>query len=205
MRKWPSWRKTTTRRVMTYGIDTADADVRAVDVSQHGARCISTCCCPGATRRCRCTLNLPGRHNVLNALAASRDRLAARRRGRGDARARWRSSRASAGVSIAAARLPSTRAASCWSMTTAITRANSPPYSRPRAAAGRSAGWCVAFQPHRYTPHARSAGRLRERAGRGRRAGADRSLSGRRGADRRAPTVARWRARCVLAARSIRC
>ncbi len=48
------WRKTTTRRVMTYGIDTADADVRAVEREPAWLRdAFRPACCRGAPRRCR--------------------------------------------------------------------------------------------------------------------------------------------------------
>jgi UDP-N-acetylmuramate--alanine ligase len=63
--------KSTTRRVMTYGIDTADADVRAVNVSQHGFVMHFDLMLPGRAEALPVKLNLPGRHNVLNALAAS--------------------------------------------------------------------------------------------------------------------------------------
>ncbi|MDQ3493982.1 MAG: UDP-N-acetylmuramate--L-alanine ligase [Pseudomonadota bacterium] len=59
----------TPRHVMTYGFD-PQADVRAQDVSQTGARMRFTLCLPEDTR-CQVTLALPGRHNVQNALAAA--------------------------------------------------------------------------------------------------------------------------------------
>ncbi len=59
----------TPRHVMTYGTS-AQADVRAEDVEQEGARMRFTLCLPDGTRL-PVTLALPGRHNVLNALAAS--------------------------------------------------------------------------------------------------------------------------------------
>jgi len=62
--------KTTTRRVMTYGIDTPDADVRAVNISQHGFEMHFDVVLPGRDAAVPMKLNLPGRHNVLNALAA---------------------------------------------------------------------------------------------------------------------------------------
>ena len=63
--------RTTTRRVMTYGIDTLDADVRASNVSQHGFEMHFDLHLPGRDATVPVTLNLPGRHNVLNALAAA--------------------------------------------------------------------------------------------------------------------------------------
>lgn len=59
----------TPRHVMSYGF-AAEADVRAEDVSQVGARMHFTLCLPDATRT-PVTLALPGRHNVQNALAAA--------------------------------------------------------------------------------------------------------------------------------------
>ncbi|HET6545836.1 MAG TPA: UDP-N-acetylmuramate--L-alanine ligase [Rhodanobacteraceae bacterium] len=59
----------THRRVLTYGID-GDADVRASDVRQHGARMEFALHLPNDAPPVAVTLNLPGRHNVLNALAA---------------------------------------------------------------------------------------------------------------------------------------
>ena len=48
------------------------ADVRATDVRQHGGAMRFTLRLPEAAPAVPCTLNLPGRHNVLNALAAAR-------------------------------------------------------------------------------------------------------------------------------------
>nr|WP_266159050.1 UDP-N-acetylmuramate--L-alanine ligase [Dyella silvatica] len=63
--------KTTTRRVMTYGIDTQDADVRAANLVQHGFEMHFDLHLPGRPEALPIKLNLPGRHNVLNALAAA--------------------------------------------------------------------------------------------------------------------------------------
>ena len=57
------------RHTMTYGFS-AEADVRAEDVSQTGARMRFTLCLPDGSRT-PVTLALPGRHNVQNALAAA--------------------------------------------------------------------------------------------------------------------------------------
>jgi len=57
------------RHVMSYGFD-PQADVRAEDISQTGARMRFTLCLPDGAR-CPVTLALPGRHNVQNALAAA--------------------------------------------------------------------------------------------------------------------------------------
>jgi UDP-N-acetylmuramate--alanine ligase len=58
-----------TRPVITYGID-AEADVRAIDVEQRGMQTHFTVLRKGHENPLSITLNLPGRHNVLNALAA---------------------------------------------------------------------------------------------------------------------------------------
>lgn len=57
------------RHVITYGLS-PEADVRAADVRQQGARMQFTLCLPDGSRTA-CTLALPGRHNVQNALAAA--------------------------------------------------------------------------------------------------------------------------------------
>ncbi|TDK30036.1 UDP-N-acetylmuramate--L-alanine ligase [Luteimonas terrae] len=59
----------TPRHVMTYGVS-SDADVRAEDIEQDGAAMAFTLCLP-EQNRIRVRLALPGRHNVLNALAAA--------------------------------------------------------------------------------------------------------------------------------------
>lgn len=58
-----------TRPVITYGIET-EADVRATGVRQEGVQTHFTVTRPGRNAGLPVTLNLPGRHNVLNALAA---------------------------------------------------------------------------------------------------------------------------------------
>jgi len=57
------------RHTMTYGFG-ADADVRAEDVTQTGAQMHFTLVLPEGSRT-TAVLTLPGRHNVLNALAAA--------------------------------------------------------------------------------------------------------------------------------------
>ena len=59
----------TPRHVMTYGVS-SDADVRAEDIEQDGAAMTFALCLP-EQNRIRVRLALPGRHNVLNALAAA--------------------------------------------------------------------------------------------------------------------------------------
>jgi UDP-N-acetylmuramate--alanine ligase len=63
--------KSTPRRVMTYGIESTDADVRAINLSQHGFEMHFDLILPGRADALPVKLNLPGRHNVLNALAAA--------------------------------------------------------------------------------------------------------------------------------------
>jgi len=56
------------RPYLTYGFE-AGADVRAVDVERHAGQSKFTVMRPGGAPPLPVTLNLPGRHNVLNALA----------------------------------------------------------------------------------------------------------------------------------------
>jgi UDP-N-acetylmuramate--alanine ligase len=56
------------RPYVTYGFE-AGADVRAVDVERHAGQSKFTVLRPGGAPSLPVTLNLPGRHNVLNALA----------------------------------------------------------------------------------------------------------------------------------------
>ena len=62
--------KATTRRLLTYGID-AHADVRASAIEQDGARMRFALHLPQRKKALPVTLNLPGLHNVKNALAAA--------------------------------------------------------------------------------------------------------------------------------------
>ena len=57
------------RPYLTYGF-AEDADVRAVNVERRGSQSAFDVLRPGAKQPLSVTLNLPGRHNVLNALAA---------------------------------------------------------------------------------------------------------------------------------------
>ncbi len=59
----------TARRTLTYGID-AHADIRASDLRQDASRMHFNLHLPDTEAAVAVTLNLPGRHNVLNALAA---------------------------------------------------------------------------------------------------------------------------------------
>jgi UDP-N-acetylmuramate--alanine ligase len=62
--------RSTTRRVLTYGLS-ENADVRASDVRQDGARMRFTLHLPQGAADVPVVLNLPGVHNVQNALAAA--------------------------------------------------------------------------------------------------------------------------------------
>lgn len=57
------------RPILTYGIE-QDADVKAVDIKCDGLQCSFNVLLPGRESALDVVLNLPGRHNVLNALAA---------------------------------------------------------------------------------------------------------------------------------------
>lgn len=59
----------TSRHVVTYGLS-AHADVRAEEVTQEGGRMRFMLCLPDQSRT-PIELNMPGHHNVLNALAAA--------------------------------------------------------------------------------------------------------------------------------------
>jgi UDP-N-acetylmuramate--alanine ligase len=58
-----------TRQVIRYGID-FDADVCASNIRYQGMQSIFDVMLPDAAKPVEITLNMPGRHNVLNALAA---------------------------------------------------------------------------------------------------------------------------------------
>lgn len=58
-----------TKPVKTYGVH-KDADVRAIDIEQHGFQTSFTVIRWGDKQPLRVTLNMPGWHNMLNALAA---------------------------------------------------------------------------------------------------------------------------------------
>lgn len=57
------------RPVITYGIET-DADVKASNIRCNGMQCHYDLLLPGKNKAVPVTLNLPGKHNVLNSLAA---------------------------------------------------------------------------------------------------------------------------------------
>jgi UDP-N-acetylmuramate--alanine ligase len=57
------------RPVITYGIET-EADVKASNIRCNGMQCHYDLSLPGQNKPVPITLNLPGKHNVLNSLAA---------------------------------------------------------------------------------------------------------------------------------------
>jgi UDP-N-acetylmuramate--alanine ligase len=57
------------RPLLTYG-EAADADVRITDITAHGARTAFSITLPDSAKKLDIELNLPGKHNVLNATAA---------------------------------------------------------------------------------------------------------------------------------------
>ena len=57
------------RPVLTYGIE-EEADVRATDIKCNGMQCLFNVRLPGRASPMQVVLNLAGRHNVLNSLAA---------------------------------------------------------------------------------------------------------------------------------------
>lgn len=58
-----------TRPVLTYGLS-EEADVRAVNLTHEGTRSLFEVVLPGRDAKLDVQLNMPGQHNVLNALAA---------------------------------------------------------------------------------------------------------------------------------------
>ncbi|HEX7339418.1 MAG TPA: UDP-N-acetylmuramate--L-alanine ligase [Rhodanobacteraceae bacterium] len=59
------------RNVLAYGIDSPEADVRALNLRQQGFEMLFDLQLPERAETVPVTLNLPGRHNALNALAAA--------------------------------------------------------------------------------------------------------------------------------------
>ena len=57
------------RPIITYGIE-SDADVKAENIHCNGMQCHYDLKLPGESNAINITLNLPGKHNVLNSLAA---------------------------------------------------------------------------------------------------------------------------------------
>jgi UDP-N-acetylmuramate--alanine ligase len=139
------------KQIVTYGLD-ASANVYAENVTAVDGQMRFDCVrVNGSISRLPVTLNLPGRHNVLNALAAI---AVASELGIADAAIvkALAEFRVSVGASSATARCRCrAAAASRWSTTTAITRSRCGQRSPPRAAPFPVAVCCSPFQPHRYT------------------------------------------------------
>ena len=126
-----------------------------------------------STRSGRFTLGVPGRHNLLNALAAVAVGLRARRcRSTRDRRRRSRRSAAPSGGSSCAARRSGVLVVDDYGHHPTEIAA----VLAAARAGHRPAACVVAFQPHRYTPHGAAAGRVRPGARGGRRGRADRHL-----------------------------
>ena len=137
--------------MVTYGLS-EDADIRATDVQQEGRRMRFTAWLPGEREGpSRCSLNLPGVHNVRNALGALAIawELGLDVRGASGCLAEFK------GVGRRFAELGELplrqRTGARWWKTTATTPPSWRPPCRRPAAAGRTAGMVVVFQPHRYT------------------------------------------------------
>ena len=153
----------------------------------------------------RVTLNLPGRHNVLNALAAIA--------------VAWQIGVPDDGDRARAGRLPRRRpalpperrnagwpaAARCWSRTTAtIPRELAAMIAAARAAAGRSDVWCWCSS-RTATPARRPARRLRRRAVARPTSLVLTEVYAAGEAPSQVPTARRWRVRSACAAASTRC
>ena len=125
------------RPYVTYGFDES-ADVRAVDVERLPGRSKFTVVRPHGKPPLAVTMNLPGRHNVLNALAAITVATRTGDRRRGDpARAR-RIPGHRAPPAVGRRHRHRQPARSRSSTTTAITRRRSRRRSKPCARAGRA-------------------------------------------------------------------
>jgi UDP-N-acetylmuramate--alanine ligase len=173
----------TPRHVMTYGLDPS-ADVRAEDVVQTGARMRFTLCMPEGAR-CQVMLALPGMHNVQNALAAAAVGWQLGVEPRDIARAL----EGFAGIGRRFNLLAKTPLARRRHGHRGR-RLRPPPAGtvggvrrRARRLARQPPGGGVPAAP--LQPHPRPLRRVRGGPVHGRCAGADRGLSGRRGADRR--------------------
>ncbi len=191
------------RPFLTYGLREG-VDVRATALQRDRARERAfRCCGPAQTAPLPVMLNLPGTHNVRNALAA----IAVARNSAlpmKPSAARWRPSRVSIAACSTSARRASLAARSASSMTTVTTRPKLPQRSKHCARHGRAGDWCWCSS--------RTAIRVRATCWtisptcwrRSTCCSSPRSmrLEKRRS---RAPTVARSAARCAAAARSSRC
>jgi UDP-N-acetylmuramate--alanine ligase len=139
------------KQIVTYGFDPA-ANVYAENVLAADGQMHFDCVRVNGSISPVVTLNLPGRHNVLNALAAI---AVASELGIADA-AIAKALAEFKGVGRRFQRygelpLPSGGSASRWSTTTAITRSRCARRSPPLAAPFPGRRLLLAFQPHRYT------------------------------------------------------
>ena len=91
-------------RCITYGFARRRAGARRERRARRRAHALPRACAKAAPARSTCALNLPGRHNVLNALAAIAVGTEVGVAGRGDRARRSPSSTASGGASSATAR-----------------------------------------------------------------------------------------------------
>ena len=112
----------------------------------------------GSRRSDDVRIRLPGRHNVLNALATIAVALRTRRAVRGPPRTRWRDSSVSRGASNAKGR--GGRRISRLSMTTATIPREDSRDARVGERSSIAARVVVAFQPHRYTRTRDLCGRI---------------------------------------------
>jgi UDP-N-acetylmuramate--alanine ligase len=152
------------KQIVTYGID-SEVNFRAENVVAEGGTMRFTCVrTNGNVSRLPITLNLPGCHNVLNALAAI---AVATEVGVGDtaivkALADFR------GVGRRFQRYGEIRLSgrgniSPWSTTTAIIRSRWRRRWRRRAAPSPAGSLVLAFQPHRFTREPATASRTSSR------------------------------------------
>jgi UDP-N-acetylmuramate--alanine ligase len=141
--------KSTTRRVMTYGIDTPDADVRAINITQHGFE-MHFDLHPAGSRRCAAG-------EAQSAGSAQCAERAGRARSAGSSvskprrsRTRWNISRASVGAFI------SRRIALDRGSVLLVDDYGHHPRELAAVFAAARGGWperrlVVGFQPHRYS------------------------------------------------------
>jgi UDP-N-acetylmuramate--alanine ligase len=130
----------TPRRTLTYAIH-AEADVTASDVRQQGARMLFDLHLPEHGQAIPIELNLPGRHNVLNALAACAVGYQLGVSGSGHAEGAEQLPGCWPALFHARRTFSTTVDVRNWWMTTVIIPANWLPYSKLHAAAGRRSAW----------------------------------------------------------------
>jgi UDP-N-acetylmuramate--alanine ligase len=135
------------RPFVTYGLGAtlpgAAADIRATDIERLGVQSRYQVLRKGR-EPLKVTLNLPGRHNVLNSLAA----VAVPRNSRSRMRrfsVPWPISKASTDACSSLARSSGAAGGHWWWMTMATTPPRCSPHWRRRARVGRIGGWCWRF------------------------------------------------------------